>query len=317
MTNTQFQIFTLILSLLYFSSCSESSVEPNKNVLPEGISGNTSFQYSLVGTVPIHDQSIMLSGYQNKLYRIGSRSPIQVLDLLNSSWSEINLPDSSFWRWDGAAITIEDSIFIVATSVASNSFDILKLDLITNSLEHTLIVLPSYFHYPAYCQDQDKIIFFSLMADSIFEYNTANRILRMVADNPFRNVEDFNQTLSSGKYLNYFYVFGGYSSLTKNLFYRIALDNYQWESLPIPPILEKKRLIGSSFGSQFLLFCDSVSTYEYSFPENKWYLDTSKVPAYYRNLAGELWQGEWSFFNADSCLYGTINLGEKVWKIKK
>ncbi|MFI5236349.1 MAG: hypothetical protein ACHQLA_00245 [Ignavibacteriales bacterium] len=317
MVNKYFQILSIALSILILSRCTESSTEPAHNILPEGISGFTSFQYSLIGTAPIHTQTTMLSSYQNKLYRIGSSAPVQVLDLLNYSWSEIALPDSSYWRWDGAAVTISDSIFIVATSSASNSYDILKLSLNTNSFEHTLVNLPDYFHYPAYCVNQDKIIFFSIKCDSVFEYNFSTSKLLKIAENPFLNSEDINLTLSSGKHLNYFYVFGGYATLPKNLFYRFNLNNNHWELLTIPPILEKKQLQGSSFRDNFLFFCDSVSTYEYNFADSKWYLDTSKVPVYHRNLAGELWQGEWSFSATDTCLYGTMNLGDKVWRISK
>ena len=311
------QILAFLLSILFLSRCSESTIEPNKNILPEGISGFTSFQYSLIGTAPIHTQTTMLSCFQNKLFRFGSRAPVQILELLNFSWSEIGIPDSSYWRWDGAAVTIEDSIFVIATSTASNSYDILKLNLITNSFEHTLVNLPDYFHYPAYCVNQEKIIFFSLKCDSVFEYNSSNSKLLKIAENPFQNSEDINLTLSSGKQLNYFYVFGGYATLPKNLFYRFNLNDNHWEQLPIPPLLEKKQLQGSSFGDYFLFFSDSVSTYEYNFADSKWYLDTSKVPVYYRNLTGELWQGEWSFSATDTCLYGTVNLGDKVWRISK
>jgi len=309
---------SFILFITFIYGCSEDTLGPtNKNQLPEGIAGTTSFKYVYLETAPIHTQTSMLTGYQNGFYRIGSRWPIQVLDLVNNSWSEIQLPDSTFWRWDGAAVTIDDSIFIIATSSASNSYDILKLDLSTITLQHTNINLPSDFHYPAYCTFGDRIVFFSLKTDSIFEFNSEKSELKKVAENPFINIEDINQTLSSGKYLNYFYVFGGFSSLPKNLFYRLNLDNHLWEQLAMPAILENKQLIGASFGSNFLLFCDSLSTYEYSFIDNRWYLDTSKVPIYVRDLTGQLMQGEWSFSSEDSCLYGSENLSDKVWKISK
>ena len=67
----------------------------------------------------------------------------------------------------------------------------------------------------------------------------------------------------------------------------------------------------------FLFFCDSVSTYEYNIVDSKWYLDTSKVPVYVKSLSGQLIQGEWGFYSQDSCLYGTENLRDKIWKITK
>lgn len=307
-----------IVSILFIYECSEDGIGPsNNNQLPEGIAGITSFRYQYLGTAPIHTQTSMLTGYQNSLYRIGSRWPIQVLDLANNSWSEIQLPDSTFWRWDGAAVTIEDSIFIIATSVESNSYDILSLDLSTLNLLHTNVYIPTYFHYPAYCTFEGQIVFFSLKTDSVFEFNADNRELIKVIENPFFNSTDLNLTLSSGKNLNYFYIFGGYSSLPMNLFYSLNLLNYQWEKLYIPPVLEHKQLFGASFGNQFVLFEDSVSTYEYSFLDSKWYMDTSSVPIYSSDLNGQLIKGEWSFFSEDSCLYGTEILSDKVWKITK
>lgn len=313
-------LVTLVIFLLFVFTfhCSENSsgiTDNNYGQLLDGIAGITSFKYLYLETAPIHTQTSMLSGYQNKLYRFGSKWPVQVLDLVSKNWSEIQLPDSSFWRWDGAAATIADSIFIVATSVASNSYDIIKLDLSTLTLHHTNVELPIYFHYPAYCTYNDLIIFFSLSTDSVFEYNSSNSELKKVAENPFINSTDINLTLSSGKFANYFYVFGGYSDLPGNLFYRLNLFNYQWEKLYIPPVLEQKQLFGASFGNQFVLFRDSISTYEYSFLDMSWYMDTSRVPIYTRNLIGQLERGEWSFYAEDSCLYGTDNISAKVWKI--
>jgi len=304
-----------IISLLLIGCC-EKSVEPTiTNNLPEGIEGYTSFNYEYLNTAPLHTQTSMLSGYQNNLYRIGSMFPVQVLNLSYNTWSEIQLPDSSFWRWDGAAVTITDSIFIVATSAVSNSYDILKLELSSQSLHHTDVFMPTNFHYPAYCSFNEKIIFFPLSSDSVYEFNTANNSLNKVAENPFFYLTDVNQSLSSGESGLYFYVFGGFTNRPENFFYRMNLTNYMWEKLFIPPILEKKELIGASFGEQFILFADSTSTYSYSFLDMKWYLDTSYVPIYSRSLSGELIRGEWSFFDADTCIYGTEIISDKIWKI--
>ena len=310
-------IFLLVIFTFYCSENSSGITDNNNGQFPEGIEGITSFQYHYLETAPIHTQTSMLSGYQNKLYRFGSKWPVQVLDLVSNNWSEIQLPDSSFWRWDGAATTIDDSIFVVATSVASNSYDIIKVDLLSSTLHHTNVDLPNYFHYPAYCTYNDLIIFFSLRTDSVFEYNSRNSELKKIAENPFINSTDDNLTLSSGKFANYFYVFGGYNELQSNLFYRLNLFNYQWEKLYIPPMLEQKQLFGASFGNQFVLFRDSISTYEYFFLDMSWYMDTSRVPIYTRNLIGQLERGEWSFYAEDSCLYGTEILSNKVWTIKK
>lgn len=304
--------------MLLFFGCSEETVKPPEDDIIVEIDGFTTFKYYYLGQAPIHTQTSMLTGYQNRLYRIGSQWPIQVLDLLSNTWSQISMPDSSYWRWDGAAVTISDSVFVIAVrSIYSQYKDIIKFDLTTNSFAHTDVNLPSYFDYPAYCVYNDKIIFFSIDADSVFEFNSHNRKLVKVVENPFWFSFGHQMTLASGKYLNYFYVFGGYYRLDKNIFYRLNLDNYKWERLSLPKILEKKPLLGSTFGPQLFLLGDSLSTYEYSFLDKKWYVDTSDVVILPRDLIGEIIQTEWSFFSTDSCLYATEITSNKMWKVKK
>ena len=309
---------SLALVLTFIYGCSEETVKPPEDDVIVEIDGFTKFNYYYLGQAPIHTQTSMLTGYQHRLYRIGSQFPIQVLDLLNNTWSQISMPDSSYWRWDGAAVTISDSIFIVAVRSSFSQYkDIIKLDITTNSFSHTGVNLPSHFSYPAYCVYNDKIIFFSIDADSVFEFDSQNRKLVKVIENPFWFNFGAQMTLASGTYLNYFYVFGGYYRLDKNIFYRLNLDNYKWEKLLVPKILEKKPLLGSTFGSHLFLLGDSLSTYEYSILDNKWYVDTSEVVILPRNLIGEIIFTEWSFFSTDSCLYATEITSNKMWKITK
>jgi len=311
------QIFFILFLILLFFGCSEETVKPPEDDVIVEIDGFTTFNYYYLGQAPIHTQTSMLTGYQHRLYRIGSQFPIQVLDLLNNTWSQISMPDSSYWRWDGAAVTISDSIFIVAVRSSFSQYkDIIKLDVTTNSFSHTGVNLPRYFNYPAYCVYNDKIIFFSIDEDSVLEFDSQNRRLVKVIENPFWFSFGNQMTLASGKYLNYLYVFGSYR-VDKNIFYRLNLDNYKWEKLLVPKILEKKPLLGSTFGSQLFLLGDSLSTYEYSILDNKWYVDTSEVIILPRNLIGEITFTEWSFFSTDSCLYATEITSNKMWKITK
>jgi hypothetical protein len=81
-------LITLYFFVLISLGCSKESnviVEDNSSDLPEGISGITSYQYQFLETAPTHTQTSMLTGYQNKLYRFGSKWPVQVLDLLSKS----------------------------------------------------------------------------------------------------------------------------------------------------------------------------------------------------------------------------------------
>ncbi len=316
LTNIVLLKLLFILVILPFISCGEPNIVdiPNNN-LPNGISGYTTFNYTYLSTAPLHTQTSMLTGYQNKLYRIGSSVPIQILDFTSNSWSNISLPDSSFGRWDGAAVTIKDSIYIIATSGKSN--DILKLLPLTNSLQHTNVELPSSFHYPAYCTHNNKVVFFSLTTENVFEFDPETNNLNTIVSNPFFNSSNINLTLSSGKYQNFLYVFGGYYDLPENLFYRLNLENYLWEKLNLPASLTKTNINGAVFRNQFILIADTMTTYEYSFLNNEWYLDTARVPIYTRLLDGSLDRGEMSFFAEDSCLYVTDVVSDKIWKITK
>lgn len=307
-------VYTFTISILF--SCNDSNiVDLQENELSYGITGYTKFYYEYVSIAPYHTQTSMLAGYQNKLYRIGSRAPVQVLDLVSLSWSFIPLPDSTFWRWDGAAVTIRDEIYIVATN--NELTDILKFSPTTNSFQHTNVKLPSYFHYPAYCTFNNRIIFFSLRTEKVFEYNPGDNNLITISTNPFYNTSDVNLTLSSAIYKNYFYVFGGFHDLPENKFYRMNSENYQWENLDYPPEIAKRHVNGAGFNKSFILIADTVTTYEYSFLTNEWYIDTSKVPIYTSFNTGSSDRGEMSFFAGDSCLYLTDILSDKIWKITK
>lgn len=313
-----FLAFIISLFFLLIQSCKEESliVNNNKLELPAGISGLTTFKYEYLGTAPIHTQTSMLTGHNNKIYRFGSKW-FQVFDKNSKSWSQIILPDSSFWRWDGAAVTIDDDVYIVAVSTTSKSYDILKYNTQTLNLEHTGTELPVDFHYPAYCVYDKNILFLSRSTDSIYLYNTNNNNLSTISKNPFLSSDGTNMTLSSGKHNNYFYIFGGYSHLADNLFYRLNLNTYQWEKIEIPNIIENSGMIGASFKDSFIFFADSNLTYEYNFVDGNWRQDTSMVPLYSRNLSGNLWIGETSFYTDDSTLYATDILSEIVWEITK
>ena len=288
--------------------CSENNPIENDKKEQIARSDKKLFEYELLGTASIHTQSVMLTGSENKLYRFGSRWPVQILDLNTLSWSKFDLPDSTFWRWDGATITYKNVIYIVATSERSNS--ILRFNLETSSMEHTSTDLPSKFHYPAYCENNGLIIFLSKGCQKTFEYKIYEDNLNEVAENPFYTEKDVNQTLSSGKYGDYLYVFGGYSDLPENLFYRLKLDTYAWEKIDVPDELQRKKLFGSVLDRQFILLSDSLSTYYYSFDDKYWLEDTTKTPI---PLLG--YDAEWSFHSDGKIIYGTNIMTENVWAI--
>lgn len=309
--------FTLLFLILSCSNDDNSLTENETQFAQKIISSTSLYKYELLSTAPIHTQTSMLTKYQNQLYRFGSRSPVQIFDLNSKTWSQVQIPDSSYWRWDGALVTIGEMIYQVAVSTDSESYDILKFNPANNSFEHTNVNLPNNFHYPAYCTNDDKIVFLYKGANLTYEYNPKNNLIRVTANNPFYATNDYNLNLSSGRFNNYFYVFGGYSDSPNNLFYRLDLNSYEWEKLKIPEEISTKLVFGSVFGEQLVLFSDTLSTFEYSFLDDKWYEDTTRVPIYPRGLSGDIYNGEWSFYSDGSTLYATTISDESVWKITK
>jgi len=299
----------IFLGLILFISCKDDNPIKNDKIEQIVQSDKKLFHYELIGTAPIHTQSVMLTGGDNKLYRFGSRSPVQILDLNTLSWSMFELPDSTFWRWDGATITYNNVIYIVATSDISNS--ILRFNLETSIMEHTTTHLPAKFHYPAYCENNGLIIFLSKGSINTFEYRINKDDLKEITKNPFYTEKDLNQTLSSGKYGDYFYVFGGYPDLSENLFYRLNLSAYTWEQIDVPEELRRKNLHGSVLDRQFIFLSDSLSTYSYSLDDQSWIEDTTKTP-----IPSLGYDAEWSFYSDGATLFGTNIITENVWAIK-
>jgi len=284
----------------------------------EGISGYVQLKYQYLSTTPIHTQTSMLTGYQNKLYRFGSRWPVQVWDLMLNSWSQVPLPDSTYWRWDGSAVTVADSIYVFASDPYISD-DIIIFQPKLSSYKHTKVNLPVYFAYPVYAIYKNKIVLVSTKYNNVYEYNMTTSQLTTTAINPFYDVDPwYYPTLAGVKNGSFFFVFGrpGYTGINKLL--RLNLDNYVWDSFDLPTSLtNQQQYIGAAVGSDLILMCDSTLAYQYSAMDNKWYKDTSGVPLFPRNLGGTLDQGEWNFFSTDSCLYGTDVYNDKLWKISK
>ena len=309
------KLLAFFLFICLLNACNKNNNPVNDNNTNGSIQNYIFLKYTFISSTPYYKQSTMLCKYSNELYRFGTLNPDQIYNLDTQSWLFLPLPDSSYSRWDGAAICIRDSIYIVATSGDGNSYDILKYSPISKKYEHTGIKLPHYFDYPALCKYNNDIIFLSAATDSVLCYDVPENKLSKIAANPFYYSEGYKYKLfSSGIYKDYFYVFDSTPS-TKNDFYRLNVLNNVWEEINIPQSIEKKRLFGASMGEHMILFCDSASTYTYSYDQKEWSIDTSFVPIYPRNLLGQLDYGEYSFFSEDSCLYSSEILSKSIWKI--
>jgi hypothetical protein len=312
-----FVIFPISLIVLLSSGCEKSNGPLALNPdLPSGISGIRSLRYEYVATSPAHSQTSMLALYNNKLYRIGSKWPINVFDLTAASWTQVPLPDSTYWRWDGAALTIGDTIYIAAVNFGF-SVDILAFHAPTTMFRHTGANLPNAFMYPAICEYQNNLIVFSMVDDSVLSYSVATGTLRKIAPNPFFDATALDMPLFSGKYGNSLFVFGQNPSRTTTKFARLDLSSKQWEDIVIPPVLANKQVTGSVFGGIFVFLCDTTMTFQYSIPESMWFIDTSRVAVFPRTLNGDFFIGEWSYCSSDSCLYGTEVVSDMVWRISR
>lgn len=309
-------LLVTVLSLagvLLFSSCKSDN---GVNSTPQNVEiKNEAFaEYTLLTTAAFYKQSTILTEYNGSLYRFGTLEPVQVYNLNNSSWSNLPLPDSSCARWDGAALNIDGTIYVLAVfnAYTNPSYDILKYDPASNKYEHTGVNLPKYFDYPAYCKYNKNIYFLSAVTDSVCRYDVSANKLTKIASNPFYAGGQYAYSLfSSGVFQNYFYVFKAtLGSGSANRFYRFNLSSNTWEILPLPASIENKKMFGGSLGSSMILFYDSQSAYKYDYNSGEWTVDTSPVAP----LAGDLFD-EWSFCSRDSCLYGSTVALKNLWKI--
>ncbi len=283
--------------------------------LPQGVAGIRALKYEFVATAPISTQTTMLALYQKKLYRVGSAWPTQVWDLETSSWSQIALPDSTFWRWDGAAVVVGDTIFVAAVSYGV-SYDILALNPATGTWRHTGAQLPPSFGYPAFCAYGSSVVLLAGATDSVLSFDVSTGHLRAIASNPFFGGSAAHP-LSSGRFGNGLYVFGYQASSAMNVFLRFDLVSHAWQTLTVPSLLEHKTALGSVLGDEFVLLRDTCATYQYSFSDQLWYLDKTTAPLFPQTLNGSFDIGDWSFCPADSCLYGSEHWSKSLWKIAR
>jgi len=298
----------LFTGILLFSSCKSDSVvnsSPQNDVVKNAVFA----KYTFLSTAGSYKQSTILTEYNNSLYRFGTLEPVQVYNLNSKSWTNLPLPDSSYARWDGAALNIDGKIYIIAvfnSNVSKPSYDILKYDPSTNKYEHTGVNLPQLFDYPAYCKYNKKIYFFSAVTDSVSQYDVSSNKLIKIAANPFYAGGKYvANTFSSGVYQDYFYVFNNHNP---NEFYRLNLLSNTWEKLPVPVTLQNKILYGASLGPSMVFLCDSLSTYKYDYNSSDWTVDTSQAPL----LNGFF--HEFSFCSRDTCLY-VSDVTKSLWKI--
>ena len=306
-------VSTFIIATLFSCENEDTIVETPE----EDIKNYSTINYTELSQAPSYKQSTILCKYNDNLYRFGTTEPTQVFNLTSNSWEIEPLPDSSCSRWDGFALNMNNTIYIVATSTNGNSYDILKYNPLTSGYEHTGAELPKYFDYPAFCNYNNKIVFLSVITDSVFSYDVENNNLTKIAENPFYIESGFDMLyFVSGGYQNYFYVFGGHVGRSiKNKFYRLNLNNNEWEQLNIPQSIENKNYFGGSTNEKMIMFSDPTSTYLYSFNSNEWSKDLAEVPIYEKDVNGDrAWQ-EWSFHTDGSDLYGSEVAFRKIWKM--
>ncbi|HKJ82263.1 MAG TPA: hypothetical protein VJ954_09580 [Ignavibacteriaceae bacterium] len=308
-TNNLLVLVASLTVILLFSSCKSDSVV-NSNSQNDEIKNEVFAKYTFLSTAPFYRQSTILTEYNGSLYRFGTLDPVQVYNLNSKSWTSRALPDSSDARWDGAALNIDGTIYIVAVfnSTGSNSsYDILKYDPSKNKYEHTGVNLPQLFGYPAYCKYNKKIYFFSAVTDSVSQYDVSSNKLIKIAANPFYDGGKYvSNTFSSSVYQNYFYVFNNHNP---NRFYRFNLLSNTWEKLSVPVTLQNKIMYGASLGSSMVFLCDSLSTYKYDYNSGVWTVDTSQAPL----LNGAF--HEFSFCSRDTCLYVSDVSTQSLFKV--
>jgi hypothetical protein len=299
----------ILLALLFLLSACKTSTEPETNVdLPT--KDTLVFKFDSLATFP-YSQSLMLSGYLDKIFIYGSHGKYSVYYTENKTiviFSTVN--DTITWRWDGAFATVNKLMFIFAIAIDSRSDyqKVLTFNPVTYEIKASSVINPFNLHmYPASTVIDNKILILYPTSDSLYVFNTLTMTEQFVSKNLLK-IQFNGKVYSSGVYGDGFYVYG---NTVKQLF-RINTTTYTWEEIIIPDSIKTKidqYALGGIIGNKLCLFNqrnNSKMIIAYNVETQKWLIGPQN------NLVD---LGEPYFYSTKTGLYVAEVFSKKLWKI--
>lgn len=301
-------VFILFLLLFFISAC-KTSTEPEPKV-EVATKDTLILRYDSLATFP-YSQTIMLSGYLDKLFIYGWRGVYSVYYTENKTlvnFSTVN--DTITWRWDGAFVTVDDMmyIFAIANGTRPDYQKVLTFNPITYEIKASSATNPFNLHmYPTAAVVGKKILLLYPTSDSLYVFNTTTMTGQFVSKNQLK-VQFNDKIYSSGVYGDDFYVYG---KNVKRLF-KINTSTYQWEEITIPDSIKVKidqYALGGVVGNKLCLFNQrnsSENIVAFNFSTQKWLLGP-------HNSSIDI--NEPYFYSTKSELYMAEVYSRKLWKI--
>lgn len=310
-------IFATIFISGIFLSCKNSTS-------PEDGSGlsTTSFslKYEKVCTPPIYQQSMMITGFDNKLFILGCWAPM-IYDTLAKTWWHTPLPrDTVCNRWDGALAKFGNSIYVFGYPAINGHkypkfYNVVKFDITASNYEALSEPLPikQYEPYPAYAETGNKILIVYPRLDSIYQFDANTEKGKFVAANELKDITDTSLNgpyYAFGKYGNYLYLYSFKDCKLK----KVDLTTFAWEEINIPQ--EVKNILtgntysnGAVFDGLLLLYRGTdYQALSYDIALNKWGYSNYDPES---NLFFE------SRFTNDKNLYILCPTPTAVWKVTR
>lgn len=298
----------LVVILLLLNSC-KTSTEPETKV-ETPIKDTLIVRYDSLATFP-YSQTLMIAGYSDRIYIYGSYGKYSVYYIENKTivhFSTVN--DTISWRWDGAFVTVEDMMYIIAIAIGNRSDyqKVLTFNPKTYEIKPTSTTNPFTIHmYPAAAATSDKIMILFPTSDSLYVFNTISMTGQFVSKNQLKN--QFNEKIySSGIYEGSFYI---YSKTVKQLF-KINTQTYNWDEIIIPDSIKSiidQYALGGIVGNKLCLFNkrnNSKPIVAYNMATRKWLVGVS-------NSTMDI--SEPYFYSLNNELYIAEVFSKKLWKV--
>lgn len=302
-------VITIVPVFVFILSACKTSTEPETKV--EATAKDTLiFKYDSLASFP-YSQSIMVTGYADRIFIYGAYGKYSVYYTENKTlvnFSTVN--DTMSWRWDGAFVTVDSTMYIFANGngTGADYRKVLTFNPITYQIASSAAVNPFTRHlYPACAAVGNNILILYPLHDSLYVFSTGTMTGQFVSQNKLKH--QFNgKEYSSGVYGDGFYI---YDKTVKQLF-KINTMTYVWEEIVIPDSIKSKidpYAFGGVIGNTLCLFNQrnsSGATVAYNMATQKWLVSPS-------NTIVDI--GEPYFYTSNNALYMAEVFSQKLWKI--